>query len=164
MAACSADTVLEELSTRELLETGCSMYEGGDPVQALEYLRDAYRRESGDARVRSYYGLCLGLSERRFEESVELCQSAAKQEFFNPDLYLNLARLYFGFGFKTEGIRFLRRGLMIDPGHAVILAMLDEFGDRRSPVLSFLPRRHRLNRCLGAVRHVFSRGVRLAAI
>ena len=45
-----------------------------------------------------------------------LCRSAAKEEFFNPALYHNLARVHLAFGFKAEGIRYLRRGLMIDPG------------------------------------------------
>ena len=157
MVMTSSDGALEELSAHELLETGCSIYEGGDPDQALVYLRDAYCRDSRGARVRSYYGLCLGLSERRFEESGELCQSAARQEFFNPEHYLNLARLYLGFGFKAEGVRFLRRGLMIDPGHAAIHGILNDLGGRVSPVLGFLPRRHAINRWLGVARHLIVR-------
>jgi hypothetical protein len=145
--------------TRELLESGCSLYEGGNAEAALIPLREAFERERNNARVRSYYGLCLGLVERRFEESVELCQSAAQQEFFNPDLYLNLARLHLGFGFKVEGVRYLRRGLMIDPGNLAILDMLQDLGDRRSPVLTFLPRKHPVNRWLGNMRHRFSRSV-----
>ena len=91
--------------------------------------------------------------EERFEEAVELCQGAAKQEFFNPDLYWNLARLHLGFGFKAEGVRYLRRGLMIDPAHPAILEALRDLGDRAAPVLTFLPRQHPVHRWLGAVRH-----------
>jgi tetratricopeptide (TPR) repeat protein len=143
-------------TSREVFERARALFDAGDPTAALGWLERAYACDANDARVRSWYGLCVGLVERRFEEAVELCQSAAKQEFFNPDLYLNLARLYLGFGFKAEGVRYLRRGLMIDPGHAEILQMLRDLGDRAAPVLGFLPRRHPVNRWLGAVRHVIA--------
>jgi hypothetical protein len=156
MNATTGEEWREEMSSREMLERGRALFDSGDAEGALWFLRTAHDRDGNDARVRSWYGLCLGLGDRRFEEAVALCQSAAKQEFFNPDLYLNLARLYLGFGFKSEGVRYLRRGLMIDPGHGEILAMLRDLGDRASPVLGFLPRRHPVNRWLGAVRHVIT--------
>lgn len=146
----------EAREARAFFDRGCAIFEGGDPQSALDYLQRAHAQEGHNARVRSWYGLCLGLAERQFEEAVELCQSAAKQEFFNPDLYLNLARLYLGFGFKAEGVRYLRRGLMIDPGHVAISEALRELGDRGAPVLGFLPRRHPLNRWLGSVRHTIA--------
>ena len=144
---------IELLSPRERYERGRALFEGGKHEAALHLLRSAHTAEGHDARIRSWYGLCLGLVERRFEEAVTFCLSAAKQEFFNPDLYWNLARLHLGFGFKAEGVRYLRRGLMIDPAHTAIRAALQDLGDRAAPVLGFLPRRHPVNRWLGAVRH-----------
>lgn len=144
-------------SVQQLLERGCSLIEEGRVAEALEDLRRAYEREPSSARVRSYYGLCIGLVERRFDESVELCSSAARQEFFNPDLYLNMARIHLAFGFKSDGIRYLRRGKMIDPANDAIERELRELGFRGAPVLGFLPRRHLLNRWLGSARHLFER-------
>ncbi len=123
-----------------------------DHGAALEHFRSAYRLEPSSARFRSYYGLSLGLAERRFEESIQLCRSAAKEEFFNPTLYRNLARVHLAFGFKAEGIRYLRRGLMIDPDDGPIREDVEKLGQRRSPVLGFLRRRNPLNRLLGRVR------------
>lgn len=153
MDAIQVEEIRDEIDSRALFERGRSMVEGNDLSSALALLRTAYASNGNDAKVRSWYGLCVGLEERDFDAAVALCQSAAKQEFFNPDLYLNLARLYLGFGFKAEGVRYLRRGLMIDPAHAAILQALRELGDRSPPVLGFLPRRHPVNRWLGAVRH-----------
>ena len=102
-------------------------------------------------------GCELPIVERRFLEAAELCGSAAKQEFFNPDMYLNLARLHLSFGFKSEGLRFLRRGRMIDPGHGEIAAELCNLGQRGRPVLPFLPRSHLLNRWFGTARQVLAR-------
>lgn len=134
---------------RELLETG-------DAEAAMQKLRPVFDEDRAHAQVRSYYGLALGLARRRYQEALDLCQSAVKQEFFNPDLYVNVARLNLAFGFKAESLRYLRRARMIDPGNAAINRMLDELGPRATPVLSFLPRRHLLNRWLGTARYTLS--------
>ncbi len=156
MDAIHIEPIRGESDSRVLFEQARSMVEGGDLAGAVAILRPAHASNGHDAKVRSWYGLCVGLVERDFEGAVALCRSAAKQEFFNPDLYLNLARLHLGFGFKAEGVRYLRRGLMIDPAHSGILQALRELGDRSPPVLGFLPRRHPVNRWLGAVRHTVS--------
>jgi tetratricopeptide (TPR) repeat protein len=120
--------------------------------EALEHLRAAHELDRRSARYASYYGLGLALVERRFNKALELCRAAVKEEFFSPDLYRNLARVHLAFGFKAEGLRYLRRGLMIDPANAEILGDLHALGVRRNPVLAFLPRRHFLNRWLGRLR------------
>jgi tetratricopeptide (TPR) repeat protein len=99
-------------------------------------------------------GLCLAYVERDFEQARTLCESAAKQEFFNPDLYWNLARVYLLFGRRAEALRYLRRGLMIDPGHTRIHDELERLGRRGRPMLPFLPRRPPLNRALGSARNL----------
>ncbi len=128
---------------------GLAALEIGEYEAALDRFRSAHRRSPGSPRVRSYYGLCLGLAERRFEEALALCRSAAKEEFFNPVLYHNLARVHLAFGFKAEGIRYLRRGLMIDPDDELIQQSLVALGVRREPILRFLRRRHLINRWFG---------------
>ena len=120
-----------------------------DHPVALDHFRAAHRLDPASPRHRSFYGLCLGLAERRFDKALELCRSAAKEEFFNPALYHNLARVHLAFGFKAEGIRYLRRGLMIDPDNRVLADELGRLGLRRRPMLRFLRRRHLLNRWLG---------------
>ena len=123
-----------------------------DTSGALEHFRSAHRLEPANPRHRSYFGLCLGLAERRFDRALDLCRAAAKEEFFNPVLYHNLARVHLAFGFKAEGIRFLRRGLMIDPHNEAIGEHLEQMGVRCPSVLGFLRRRHVLNRWLGQLR------------
>jgi len=121
--------------------------------EALECFRTAHSLDRTSARYRSYYGLALGTVERRFNKALELCRSAAKEEFFNPEVYHNLSRVHMAFGFKSEAIRYLRRGLMIDPAHEAMVADLEQLGLRQSPVFRFLPRRHLVNRVLGRLRH-----------
>lgn len=129
----------------------------GDAEAAMQRLRPVFDADRAHAQVRSWYGLSLGLSQRRYHEALDLCQSAVKQEFFNPELYVNVAQLNLAFGFRAESLRYLRRARMIDPGNEAIHQLLEELGPRRRPVFSFLPRRHLLNRWLGSLRHAFVR-------
>ena len=139
-------------TAEEHYRRGCELLSQGRTAEAFEYFRTAHSLDSSNARYRSCYGLGLALVERRFNEGLELCRSAAKEEFFNPDLYHNLARVHLAFGFKAEALRYLRRGLMIDATHSGMLDDLSRLGVRRLPVLRFLPRRHPLNRWLGRFR------------
>lgn len=141
-----------QFTAEEHYRRGKELQAEGRGAEALEHFRTAQRLDPANPRYRSYYGLGLALVERRFNEALELCRSAAKEEFFNPELYHNLARVHLAFGFKAEGLRYIRRGLMIDPGHAGLLQELEDLGVRRLPVLRFLPRRHPLNRWLGRIR------------
>ena len=137
----------EEHYRRGSAELEAEHFEG-----ALEHFRAAHRLDPSSPRYRSYFGLCLGVAERRFDRALELCRSAAKQEFFNPALYHNLARVHLAFGFKAEAIRYLRRGLMSDPECEAIGAELRQLGVRRRPVLGFLRRQNALNRWCGLLR------------
>jgi tetratricopeptide (TPR) repeat protein len=134
---------------RDALATGAA-------PEALEHFRSAHQIDRVNPRYRSYYGLSIGMVERRFDRALELCRSAAKEEFFNPDLYHNLARVHLAFGFKAEAIRYLRRGLMIDPANAAMHEDLRMLGTRSRPPLGFLPRRHPLNRLAGQLRRWWS--------
>ena len=145
--------MVEVDTARDYFDEGVGLFDQGRIQEAFERFRCGHEADPGNAELRSYYGLCLGLVERRFQQSAELCQSAARQEFFNPSLYLNLARLHLTFGFKSEGMRYLQRGKMIDPANADIGRELAELGRRDPPVIQFLPRRHVLNRWLGVARH-----------
>ncbi len=140
-----------QFSADEHFRRGESALAEGDARVALEHFEVARRLEPANARYRSYFGLSLGLAERRFDKALELCRAAAKEEFFNPLFYHNLARLHLAFGFKAEGIRYLRRGLMIDPHNAPITEEMERMGIRRRPLFGFVRRNHPLNRWLGRV-------------
>ncbi len=149
-------------ATRALFERGVNALGEDRADEALVALREARGFAPDHAQIRSYLGLAIARSEKNFAEARELCEDAAKQEFFNPDVYLNLAKVYLCFGRRAEALRYLRRGQMIDPGHAPIKELIAGLGRRKLPILPFLPRRHPINRALGTARskvaEVFSRG------
>ena len=139
-------------TAEEHYRRGKELLKEGQAREAYEHFRTSHRLDPANPRYRSHYGLGLALVERRFVRALELCRSAAKEEFFNPELYHNLAQVHLAFGFKAEAIRYLRRGLMIDPGNSPMVGDLNRLGVRQSPVLGFLPRRHPMNRLLGRCR------------
>jgi predicted Zn-dependent protease len=138
-----------EFTVAEHHRRGVALLEGGHGHEAFEHLSRAYLMDPQNARYRSSYALALALVRGQFMGAVELGRAAVRQEFYNPDLYLNLARVYLAFGFKADAVRFLRRGLMVDPDHDRCQRMLRELGVRRRPPIRFLPRGHGLNRLLG---------------
>lgn len=127
-------------------------------VEALQHFRSAHRLEPASPLYASHYGLALGLVERRLDRALHLCREAAKEEFFNPVHYHNLARLHLAFGFKAEAVRYLRRGLMIDPENDAIGQAIRSLGVRRRPPLAFLRRQNPLNRWMGRVLRAAGRG------
>jgi len=138
-----------EFTPEEHYRRGMALLEGGHGQDAFEHLSRAYLSDPQSARFRSSYALALALVRGQFLGAVELARAAVRQEFYNPDLYMTLARIYLAFDFKAEAIRYLRRGLMIDPENGRICRKLGELGIRRRPTVRFLPRGHLLNRFLG---------------
>jgi tetratricopeptide (TPR) repeat protein len=138
-------------SAEDHFQRGRAALEADQLVEALENFRSAHRLDPVSPRFRSYCGLVVGLKERRFDKALELCRSAAKEEFYNPELYYNLAQVHLAFGFKSEALRYLRRALMIAPDHEPTLTEMGRLGARRRPTLGFLRRGNLLNRLLGRV-------------
>jgi len=140
-------------TAEEHFRRGNDALEAGEHRAALEGFRAAARLDASNATYRSYLGLMTGLVERRLDQALELCREAAREEFFNPGHYLNLAKLHIAFGFKPEAVRLLRRGLMIDPENRQIGRAMEELGVRRRPPVAFLRRQHAINRWAGWLLH-----------
>ena len=99
----------------------------------------------------SFYGLCLALVSTKSQTALELCESAVAVEFYNPDLFHNLARVHLRMGRRDRAYPVLLRGLQLHPGHRGILSDLRSLGIRRRPILPFLSRGNPVNRLLGSV-------------
>jgi Tfp pilus assembly protein PilF len=126
-------------------------------MAALEHFANAHRAKPEDARLRSHYGWAVATIEHRFERGLGLCREALRSDGSSADIYLNLSRVLMAGGRKAEGLRYLRRGLMVDQRDAKLLLEWRRLGVRRRPVLLFLPRRHLVNRFLGRIRRLVVR-------
>ena len=139
----------------ESFQRGLAALAQGQRVEALALFEAAIQveRQLGVAesqpRYISYYGLGLALDGRRLQEGIKYCREAVAAEFFNADLYLNLAQAYLAADKKKEAWSALQKGLGWARRHSGILKEMRAMGRRRKPVLPFLPRRHPINVLLG---------------
>jgi Tfp pilus assembly protein PilF len=126
----------------------------GDHITGLAYFEAAIRLEQqrGAApapRFLSHYGLCLAHATEHVDEAREACERAVAAEFYNPDLYLNLGRVYLRGGERGAAHRAFASGLRLQGDHPGLRAELLRMGIRRRPVIGFLGRSNPVNRMLG---------------
>lgn len=140
------------VSSAESLRRAQELLRSGLEMAALEHFSSAHQRAPEDPVVQSHYGWAVAMIEHRVERGVSLCRSALRDAADQPEVYHNLARILLAHGRKAEAIKYIRRGLMVDPRNASLVLEWRRLGIRRPPVLSFLPRRHPANRLLGRVR------------
>ena len=109
----------------------------------------------------SYLGYGVARYQKQHVQGLKLCRRAVELEFYQPESYDFLARTYLLIGDRRAAYDVVERGLEVDSTHDGLVALRSELGERRPPVLSFLPRRHALNRWLGMARHhLLGRGKR----
>jgi tetratricopeptide (TPR) repeat protein len=137
---------------------GCAYLKEANYREALVYFRRllvAYEEDptaAVPAELLSYCGLALALGENRINEAVTYCTSAIKKEFYHPEFYVNLARVYLKANRRSSAVNVLNKGLKIDGQNPGILAELRKLGVRRKPVVGFLPRGNPINKVLGRVK------------
>jgi len=119
--------------------------------QALGAFRQALSLKKDDARYMSYFGLCLAKATGRVREGATLCETAARKEFFRPEMFLNLGMVYVLGNEKKKAHMVFRKGLSIDRDNADIKAELMKMGVRKSPVFPFLDRQSPVNKLAGKV-------------
>ena len=98
----------------------------------------------------SYLGYCVARERGQVSRGADLCMISLEHDPNNPEHYLNLGKIRLLSGNRAEALRILREGVARGE-NAEIMAVLNEFGKRKSPVIPFLPRSNPLNRFLGLI-------------
>ena len=106
-------------------------------------------------RYLSYYGLSLAQAKRANREAIKACETAARVDFFSPDLLLNLGKVYLLAGKTTKALETLDRGCKIAPNYKALRMEMEKADRRSAPPLRFLSRSHPVNRWLGKLRAQF---------
>ena len=122
---------------------------------ALAYFRRAHELERNNPYFLSYFGLTLALAEKKWAEAERLCEAALPLKRNQAQLYLNLAEVCLMSGKKREAVEALEVGLQHASRDVRLRRMSESLGNRSQSVLSFLDRRHPLNRTLGRIRYGF---------
>jgi len=132
-------------------------------LEALAYFEAAVRlakRQGKDTvpmKYLSYYGLCLAVSSDRLDEARAICEAAVRGQFYNPDLYWNLGRVYLRGGDRQQAFGSFVRGLRLNPRHTGLVGEIRRLGIRKRPLVRFFTRSHPVNRILGRLRRHLSR-------
>ncbi len=127
----------------------------GRMLEALALFESAIEmeRRNGSHRIQarylSYYGLCLALETKQVRQGAYFCREAVQQEGFDPELYLNLARVLLFADRRRDAYDAIRVGLELEADHRELVRLKTKMGQRRKPILPFLSRSNPLNVALG---------------
>lgn len=148
------------LSAQNLFRKGLAALSEGDAAEAQALFHAAIQAERRrgirrpQMRYLSFYGLSVALAKGATSEAVRACEVAARSEQATADLFLNLAKVYEMAGKLTRALDACERGLLMDPNHPALRALLSKLDRRQRPPVPFLPRSNPVNRWLGKVRCV----------
>ena len=146
------------LSAENSFRKGLVALVEGDPGAATTHFQSAIliERQHGVTRPQmrylSYYGLSLAQTRGGSPEAIQACETASRRDFFNPDLLLNLGRVYLLAGKMSKALAAFERGIMISPKHKALHAELAKVDRRQAPPLQMVSRHHPLNKLLGKLR------------
>jgi len=134
-------------------KTGLSLLRDNYSTRALEHIQRAAELEKNNPYYMSYLGVALARTEKKWAEAERMCDTAVRLKRNQAQLYLNLAAVYMAAGRKEDareallaGMKYARRDIRLN----IAMAKLTP---RRSPIFTFLDRRHPLNRHFGMLRH-----------
>jgi tetratricopeptide (TPR) repeat protein len=105
-----------------------------------------------DARFLSYRGLLLAIRERRISEGTAMCKRALTLASTEPEMHLNLARLYSTTGQIRNATETLRRAIRAGVNTTDVMRQIQRVSPRSTPPLPSLHRDHFLNNILGKLR------------
>lgn len=134
---------------RRRRKAAVEMLDAGRVEDALVELKKLKSEAPEDMLVLSYLGLALAREGADTGRAIEACSKAAQIEFFRPECFLNLAKVYLQLGKKPQAIEAIYKGLTVDPEHDELRQLAYSLGIRRKPALGFLPRNHPLNKWIG---------------
>lgn len=115
--------------------------------------QEAERRGNLPGAFYAYLGLALARVEGRRHEGLELCRYAVRVQPAEPDNHLHLALIQLMLGRRRAAVQAMQEGLRLHPAHQRLLALHQQIGVRRDPLIGFVSRTHPLNVLAGQARH-----------
>ncbi len=132
---------------------GMTQYQADYYARAFAHFQKAVELDKTNATYLSYFSLLVALAQKNYEAAEQLGHAALRMNRNDPQLYLNLAEVYLKAGDKEDAVEALQVGLTYTKQDVRLKRALRKLGVRRPPVISFLERKHFLNRYLGRARH-----------
>jgi len=121
-------------------------------TEANSMFAQLVREYDRDSRFLSYRGLLLAIRERRVAEGAAMCKEALTLASSEPQMHLNLARLYSATGQHDNAVETLRRAIRSGVKTEAVMKEIERLSPRAAPPLPSLSRNHYLNDILGRLR------------
>jgi len=148
-------------SVQETFDQGLEYLRRNRIQEASNAFRKALKTDPDNPQFLSYYGLILALGEQNFQDAINFCRAAVLRAAYEPELYVNLCRVYSKAGQRKKALETLLEGLHYDWENQLLMQEMKRMGCRRKPLFAFLSRDHFLNKTLGRFTHRLSRNGRL---
>jgi len=147
---------MSKVEAAELFTMGMESLKKGDTGAALDYLEKAVSLDRNPLYC-SNLAICLAKEKREFKRAISLCNEAIKKDPKDSLHFLNLGRVHILADQKKDAIRILNMGMRYGENRDII-AELNKFDRRRSPLIPFLARGNPVNKVLGKL--LYSLGLR----
>ena len=121
-------------------------------TEANSMFAELARDSELDARFLSYRGMLLAIRERRVAEGAAMCKRAVTLAASEPEMHLNLSRLYASSGQHENAVEALRVAIRSGVRTAAIMKEIQRLSPRAAPPIPSLPRDHFLNDFLARLR------------
>jgi Flp pilus assembly protein TadD len=144
---------LENQDAVEAFREGLTLLSNNYPDKAVPHFTRALELNKQNPFYLSYLGVAIAASEQKWEDAEARCYEALRMKRSQPELYLNLSKVYVLAGKRKDAVDTLLEGLPLTRHDARIVKALRRFGVRKPPVLRFLDRDHPVNRKLGRIRY-----------
>ncbi len=140
------------LSQRDITDKAMELHREGNNAKAASMFRELVESGCRDPKVLSLGGYLVATEEGDVKTGLGWCERAIEIAFYDPEMYVNLARLHERTGWKTQAAQVLRKGLRMDPGNEKLLSEIRRVSPRTPDAISLLPRDHVVNRTIGKLR------------
>lgn len=144
------------INTENNITKGIKLAQNKYYKAALDLFEESHYMERNYVAM-SYYALSLAAVKKDFKNAMLICSKAAKEDFSNPVIYLNAARIYLLQGRKDLAVKALRKGLAIDSTNKALVKEITGLGTRRKPFIGFLSRDNIINTLVGSVTYKLGR-------
>jgi predicted Zn-dependent protease len=142
-----------DLTTRnQVFHRALKAYREGDLQTSLHALRQLLENGSHEPRHISYCGLVVAKAEGKVEDGRILCEKAVKEASDDPEMYLNLSKVYSSSGHRSLALDVLRDGLRVAPKDPALNREIESLDPRTPKPLVFLRRNNIVNKYLGRTR------------
>jgi tetratricopeptide (TPR) repeat protein len=132
---------------------GVELLKNQYPEKALARLRRAFESDKHNPYYISFLGLSIARAEHKWDQALELCETAVQLKRKEIKFHLNLVEVYALAGLRDNALHKLDGALRLFGDDARLKRARSKMEKRRAPLLPFFGRQHFLNRELGRLRH-----------